>query len=266
METDLSPRTHARTSRCFDFRISFESKHYHEHPLALHQTINPTVSCYAYPLSESHLPSRYQTVEIRHSLTTMDQLFRPSNTDPTASKANTLPYVDNICQYLSSSSAEWYRGLMKCFEEGTSPGSVLAGEIGTDSPLDRFDEKTLELLVRAGHFFDGQPYVQYHHEDLVMIIILNKLDDSTVQAANHTQEPNADNNPTQKSNPNTVRTDKQIKEVRKTQATATSATVPQTPRRTWKRSIPCEVCRRQKKRCKHLNPPAVGATAPGDTK
>ncbi|KAK3210218.1 hypothetical protein GRF29_44g2030962 [Pseudopithomyces chartarum] len=178
----------------------------------------------------------------------MDQLFRPSNTDPTASKANTLPYVDNICQYLSSSSAEWYRGLMKCFEE------------------DRFDEKTLELLVRAGHFFDGQPYVQYHHEDLVMIIILNKLDDSTVQAANHTQEPNADNNPTQKSNPNTVRTDKQIKEVRKTQATATSATVPQTPRRTWKRSIPCEVCRRQKKRCKHLNPPAVEATAPGDTK
>ena len=106
----------------------------------------------------------------------MDQLFRPSSIDPLAFKAGTAPYIDNICRYLSPDSARLYRSALRCFEEGTSFRPVSAGAISVNVLSDRFDEETLALLVRDGHFFNGQPIAQYHHDDLVLVIMLNKLE------------------------------------------------------------------------------------------
>ncbi|KAJ4359505.1 uncharacterized protein N0V89_000060 [Didymosphaeria variabile] len=90
----------------------------------------------------------------------MSGLFRPPGADPLATRADTGPYVQNVCGCLSLSKAKMYRDFIKYFEDGV------------------ISEDTLASMIREGHMFDDNFYASILHDDLVLVILYNKLDES----------------------------------------------------------------------------------------
>ncbi|KAL1591663.1 hypothetical protein SLS60_011661 [Paraconiothyrium brasiliense] len=95
----------------------------------------------------------------------MPPLFRPPGADPLATRADTWPYIHNICGYLSLNNAKMYRDFIQYFEDGTIP------------------EATLATMVRESHIFDDLPDVSLLHDDLVIVILVNKADENLVAKA-----------------------------------------------------------------------------------
>ncbi|KAF2449188.1 hypothetical protein P171DRAFT_480294 [Karstenula rhodostoma CBS 690.94] len=94
----------------------------------------------------------------------MPSLFRPP-ANPLATRADTWPYIYNICGHLTLGSASVYRNFIKLFEDG-----VVA-------------EETLSSMIRDSHIFDNNLDASLLHDDLVIVILLNKVDASNQATA-----------------------------------------------------------------------------------
>lgn len=130
-------------------------------------------------------------------------------------------------------------------------------------------------MIRSMEIFEGQPYVQYLHEDLVLIILLNKLHESpkaTPKAeGGHSRIPQHQlTSRAEKASSSTISGNSKNKklevQLRNAQGTTamevnhrpkgttpkrprpTSKTTPSTPKRA---PVACDTCRRRKKRCVH---------------
>ncbi|KAK7186409.1 hypothetical protein DPSP01_013112 [Paraphaeosphaeria sporulosa] len=106
----------------------------------------------------------------------MMQLFRPPGADPLATRADTWPYIHNICGYLALGKNSLYRNYIQLFENGA------------------LDEATLSSMIRDSHIFDDNFDAELLHDDLIIMILLNKADNefqatAAPESASHSMAP-----------------------------------------------------------------------------